>query len=168
MPNTYEQVQASVIHKTSHVLLMKYRYRAGFFPWWLIEGLGTYQEISALGHCDTYCITEGGYQLQEGESSQKWAGMSRWKELVKMQVNGLSDKSLRTLARSGLNELDFRDLAKCWSFVEWCVAHRQKEFIALIGELKKQAEFDKAMEKAFGKSWEHVEKDWRDYVRSNY
>jgi hypothetical protein len=94
--------------------------------------------------------------------------MARWKEIVKLQVNGMSDKSLYKLSRMGLNELDFRDLAKCWSFVEWCVNKRQKEFVKLIGELKKKKEFGKAMEKAFGKSWEHVQKEWRDYVRSNY
>ncbi|MEN8149006.1 MAG: hypothetical protein ABFS86_04240 [Planctomycetota bacterium] len=168
MPNTFEQVQASVIHKTSHVMLMKYRYRAGFFPWWLIEGLGTYQEIAALGHCDTYCITEGGYAVQEGETSNKWAGMARWKEVVKQQVNGLSDKSFRKLARSGLNELDFRDLAKCWSFVEWCVSRHKVEFRKLVANLKKKQKFEKAMENAFGKAHEHVEKEWRDYVRSTY
>ena len=168
MPNTFEQVQASVIHKVSHVMLMKYRYRAGFFPWWLIEGLGTYQEISALGHCDTYCITEGGYDMQEGETSNKWAGMARWKEVVKMQVTGMSDKSFHKLARSTLNELDFRDLAKCWSFIEWCVNRHRKEFVKLVSNLKKKQKFEKAMENAFGKAHEHVEKEWRDYVRSTY
>ena len=145
MPNTFEQVQASVIHKVSHVMLMNHRGYFGSFPWWLIEGLGTFQEISALGHCDTYCITEGGYELQEGEANQKWAGMARWKEVVKLQVNGLSDKSFYKLSRMGLNELDFRDLAKCWSFVEWCVNHRREELGKLVAALKQKKEFGKAM-----------------------
>jgi hypothetical protein len=168
MPNTFEQVRASVIHKTSHVLLMRYRYRAGFFPWWLIEGLGTYQEISALGSCDTYCISEGGYAVNEGTPAQKWAGMSRWKAIVKQQVVALSDRSFRALAKSTLNELDFKDLAKCWSFCEWAINNHREKFVGLINGMKSGKKWDKAFEKGFGKSWEHVEKEWRDYVRSSY
>ena len=168
MPNPFEQVRASVIHKASHVLLMRWHYTSGFFPWWLIEGLGTYQEISALGHCDTFCITEGGYGAGEDPAKQKWAGMSRWKEIVKAQVAGLSDRGLIGLSKCGLNELNFRDIAKCWSVCEWLIANHRKEFIRLVDNLKARMDFVDAVQSAFGKSPEQLDKEWHDYVRDNY
>jgi hypothetical protein len=167
-PNTFDQVRASVMHKTSHALVMRYKYASGFFPWWLIEGLGTYQEICAIGRCDTYCITERGYGAPEGDANQKWAGMNEWKQLVKSQVVGMGDKSLIALSRNGLNELDFRDLAKCWSLMEWLIAKRREKFVALVDKLKVKTDFRKAVEDVFGITAEQLDKEWRDYVRNTY
>ncbi len=167
-PNPFEQVRASVIHKVSHVLLMRYRYTSGFYPWWLIEGLGTFQEISALGHCDTYCVTTGGYGMQEGGAKRKWAGLNRWKEVAKAQVVGLADRSLIQLGRLGLNQLDYRDLAKCWSLCEWMINRHREEFVKLVKLLKKKRKLREAVQEAFGKPAEQIDKEWRDYVRANY
>lgn len=168
MPNPFEQVRASVVHKTSHALLMRLNYTADFYPWWLIEGLGTYQEIAILGKCDTYCVTAGGYASPEDDAKQKWAGANEFKSLVKTQVMGLSDKDLILLSKSGLNELDFRDLAKCWSLVEWLTSKHRKEFLDLVDNLKAKMEFADAVERAFGMPPEKLDKEWHDYVRANY
>jgi len=167
-PNTFDQVKASVIHKASHILLMRYRYRAGFFPWWLIEGLGTYQEISALGHCDTFCISEVGYSANDADPKNKWIGLSRWKDVAKKAVAGMADKPLLKLTKTPLNALGFRDLAKCWSICEWLVGSHPKEFVALVDALKGGAEFPDAVQDAFGKPHELIDREWREYVRSNY
>ncbi len=170
-PNTFDQVRASVMHKTSHVLLMRYKYASGFFPWWLIEGLGTYQEINAIGRCDTYCITEKGYAVRpdaNGGANQKWSGMREWKLIVKSQVVGMGDKGLIRLAGMGLNELDYRDLAKSWSICEWLIAKDREKFVALVEKIKLKTDFVKAVEQVFGKSPEQLDKEWRAYVRANY
>ena len=170
-PNTFEQVRASVMHKASHVLLMRYKYASGFYPWWLIEGLGTYQEINAIGRCDTYCITEKGYAVspdQNGGANQKWSGMSEWKQVVKMQVAGRGDKGLIRLGRMGLNELDYRDLAKCWSLCEWLIKQDREKFVALVEKLKARVDIQKATVAVFGKPPEQIDKEWREYVRANY
>ncbi len=170
-PNSFDQVRASVIHKASHVLLMRYKYVSGFFPWWLIEGLGTYQEINAIRRCDTYCITEKGYAVTpdaNGGANQKWSGMGEWKQIVKMQVVGMGDKGLIRLGRSGLNELDYRDLAKCWSLCEWLIRTDRKKFVALVEKLKAKADIKKAVQQAYGMSAEQLDKEWREYVRANY
>ena len=167
-PNTFEQVVASVVHKASHALLMRYKYSSSFFPWWLIEGLGTYQEIAALGHCDTYCITDTGYGAPERSPDQKWAGLSRWKELVKGQVVGLSDTGLIRLSQMGLNELNFKDLAKCWSLCEWMIGKDKKTFVKFVDLLKQGQPLVKATQGAFGMSPEQLDREWQSYVRSNY
>ncbi len=167
-PNTFEQVRASIIHKTSHVLLERWHYTGDWWPWWLIEGLGTWQEIAQLGHCDTYCITDRGYANAGDDPRQKWAGLSRWKEVVKSQVSGLSDPSLIELSVRGLNELDFRELAKCWSVCEWLIEKHRAKFVELVDVLKTKAPFVDAVEKVFGKSPEQLDKEWRDYVRASY
>jgi hypothetical protein len=161
-------VKASVMHKVSHVLLMRYRYASGFYPWWLIEGLGTYQEIAALGTCDTYCVTEGGYGVAEDTTKTKWAGLSRWREIAKSQVVQLQDLSFVDLSKAGLNSLDYRDLAKCWSLVEWMIARHRDAFLKLVEEIKKKTPFPDAVKAAFGMSPDEVDRKWRDYVRANY
>jgi len=168
LPNTFEQVRASVIHKTSHVLLLRYRYRSDFFPWWLIEGLGSWQEILAIGQCDTYCITDKGYAANEGPAESKWGGMARWRDIVKQQVIGLHDRSWHSLAKSGLNDLSFRDLAKSWSICEWLINHDRETFVKMVDKMKSGVPFKDAVSQAFGKPVEQVEKEWRDYVRDNY
>ncbi|MCU0725012.1 MAG: hypothetical protein MUE73_04355 [Planctomycetes bacterium] len=167
-PNTFQQVRASIVHKLSHVLLQRVFYTGNWWPWWLIEGLGTWQEIALLGQCDTYCITDQGYGVQGGDPAQKWAGLSRWKEVVKSMVTGLTDPSLIELSKKGLNELDFRDLAKCWSLCEWLIAQNRDKFVRLVQELKAQKSIVEATEGAFGISPEQLDKQWRDYVRANY
>ena len=87
---------------------------------------------------------------------------------MKSQVVGLSDQGWIKLSKAGLNELDFRDLAKCWSLCEWMIGHHRKEFVELVNLIKLKVEFIDAVEKAFGKPPELVEKEWRDYVRSTY
>jgi hypothetical protein len=167
-PNTLGQVRAAVAHKTSHVLLMRYRYVSGFFPWWLIEGLGTYQEISILGRCDTFCITVTGYAAPEGDPTNKWPGMARWKDVVKAQVAAKSDRSLIGLSRLGLNELDLRDISKSWSLVEWWLRKDRESFVKMVDLLKQKVDFREAVQKAFGKPAEQLDKEWREYVSASY
>jgi hypothetical protein len=94
--------------------------------------------------------------------------MNEWKQLVKSQVVGMGDKSLIALSRNGLNELDFRDLAKCWSLMEWLIAKRREKFVALVDKLKVKTDFRKAVEDVFGITAEQLDKEWRDYVRNTY
>jgi hypothetical protein len=167
-PNTFEQLRAAVVHKTSHVLLMRYRYASGFFPWWLIEGLGTYQEISLMGRCDTFCITVMGYAAPEGDPANKWPGMARWKDVVRSQVVANSARTLNQLSRMALNDLDMRDLAKCWSLVEWFLREDRAAFVRLVDLMKAKVEFREAVRQAFGKPTEQLDKEWREYVKATY
>lgn len=168
MPNPFEQIRASVVHKTSHVLLMRWHYVSGFFPWWLIEGLGTYQEIAALGRCDTYCTTLGGYGVGIDPAKLKWAGLAGFKDIVKTEVAGNSDRTLLQLSKCSLNELSIKDIAKCWSLCEWLISRDRASFVKLVENLKMNMEFGEAVEKAFGRPPEKLDRDWHDYVRSNY
>ena len=88
--------------------------------------------------------------------------------MAKKAVAGMADKPLLKLSKTPLNTLGFRDLAKCWSICEWLIGKHPKQFTALVDALKGGAEFPDAVQEAFGKPHELIDREWREYVRSNY
>jgi hypothetical protein len=166
-PDPFQQLMARTVHKTSHILINAWLYNGEYMPWWITEGLGEAAEISVLGRCDTFCITVRGYN-DRGGAAEKWQNSEDWKPKLRSAVMGMRDPSLVRMKRKTLNELSHSDLAKAWSVMSWFIEHRRERFVEFVRNLKKGLSQDDAFKRAFGKSWEAVDKEWREYVRNNY
>jgi hypothetical protein len=165
-PYPQEQMRHTVVHKLSHVMLVRsppFRGTA-WLGWWLLEGLGEMQEINAFGNCQVYCITTG---YGEAPGSAKTIGES-WKVEAKKLVTAGGDRALREIVVRSLNELEPWDLVKCWSFVHYLAALDRENLVKLTLLLKEKVPASEAMPKVYGATVDEMEQRWRDFVRRTY
>jgi len=163
-PNPQEQMRNNVVHKASHVLLMRWRYTGTRPGWWLLEGFAEFQEVNQFGKCDVYCITAG-HGDPAGEA--KWVGES-WKAVAKRLAATRGDRGLKDLAFAALNDLTPYDLVKSWSVVHYLVALDREKFARLVHDLKKGVEPDAAFRGVYGAEMKEMDDRWREYVRRTY
>ena len=163
-PYPIEQMRSTVVHKLSHVLLWRWRFSGKLPGWWLVEGLGEFQEVNAFGRCDTFCITTGYGDPAPGE---KWVGDS-WKATAKRMVNGGGDRRLADIVVKDLNDLEPHDLVKCWSVVHYLVALDREKFVRLVTVLREGARAAEAFPRVYDATVEEMDARWREFVKRSY
>ena len=164
-PFPKEQTRHTVVHKLSHVMLMRWHFKGTAWPnWWLVEGLGEMQEIGAFGSCQVYCVTTG---YGEKTPDSKTIGES-WKAEAKKLVTTGGDRRLQDLVVLGLNDLEPWDLVKSWSFVHYLASLDRDKLRELTILLKKRTPAPEAFTKVYGSSLDQVDDRWRDFVRRTY
>ncbi len=165
-PFPKEQTRHTVVHKLSHVLLMRWNFKGTAWPnWWLVEGLGEMQEIAAFGSCQVFCVTSG---YGEKGPDSKTIGES-WKAEAKRMVVTGGDRRLQDLVVLGLNDLEPLDLVKSWSFVHYLASldrDRLRELILLLK--KRKGTTADAFTAVYGSTMDQVDERWRDFVRRTY
>ena len=160
------QMRHTIVHKLSHVLLLRCKPFKGIsWPnWWLVEGLGEMQEIAALGSCQVFCITTG---YGESTGDAKAIGES-WKAEVKKIAGAGGDRKLSEIAVLGLNDLTPWDLVKSWSVVHYLVNLDPEKFAALVRRLKERVPASDAMKEIYGATLDEIDGRWREFVRKTY
>ena len=124
-PSEIESCVSQGSHKTSHICLLAWKRKAGWQPWWLLEGFAVWQEIAIFGESRTYCLeveTPGGYDKQgtpEADVAAKALMEERWRAKVKAMIRDGKQVDLGVLGRRSLNELSFDDVVQSWSVVTW-------------------------------------------------
>jgi hypothetical protein len=165
-PFPKEQTRHTVVHKLSHVLLMRWTFKGTNWPnWWLVEGLGEMQEIAAFGSCQVFCVTSG---YGERTPDAKTIGES-WKAEAKRMVAAGGDRRLQDLVVLGLNDLEPLDLVKSWSFVHYLAALDREKLRALTVLLKRRkGTTAEAFTAVYGATLDEVDQRWRDFVKRTY
>ena len=165
-PYPKAQIRHTVVHKLSHVLVLRAKPFKGIaWPnWWLVEGLGEMQEITALGSCQVFCITTG---YGESTGDVKAIGES-WKAEVKKIASSGGDRRLAEIAVLGLNDLEPWDLVKSWSVVHYLVNLDPEKFAALVRRLKDRVPASDAVKEIYGATLDEIDGRWRDFVRKTY
>jgi hypothetical protein len=163
---------SAACHKTSHVLLEGWKQSGDFRPWWLFEGLATWQEFFVLGESRTYCLdlekaAAYGTNATPGADEEAKALMeAAWKGSVKRMVHKRDEKEFGSLAKLSLNELNFPDVQQSWSLVDWLDrTGRLKEFVSTY---KEERDLPAACTKVLNVPVSTAHEQWRAWVLGSY
>jgi hypothetical protein len=171
-PSTQATICANASHQASHALLLMYQPAGGWMPWWLLEGVATWQEIRLRGHNLTYCIEvarpddyakEG---TPDADEMAKAKTAERWRRDVKKRVRGRDDKDFEALARMSLNEIILEDVQQSWSVVDWL--DRQGKLVKFVAAYKEYRTLEGAFRHALDTDPVLAHQTWREWVKAHY
>jgi hypothetical protein len=167
-PSPIEGVVANVSHKTSHVLLDLWKNKHWKRPWWLYEGLATWQEMQITGVSRTYCLepaTPGDYSREgtgEADELAKAQTAKLWLEHIRKKVKARDERDLKVLGRLGLNELNRDEVIQAWSVVDWLASRRKLK--AFVEALKDDQDLDAALKSTLELDTAAAHEKWREWV----
>ncbi len=135
---------------------------------WLREGFGAYT-----------CVLEFGVNELWHSTNTKYAGKTDLAEKNKDAhmrlvchdiIAGASEKPhpFIEIFQKKLNDLDYADLAKSWSLVDFLMTEHREQFDEYLRKLRGYPDDETAFREIFGWSSEDLEGKWKDYVLKNY
>lgn len=171
-PGTQQTIVSNASHQASHALLLMWMPAGDWMPWWLLEGVATWQEIRLTGHNLTYCleVARPDDYVDEGtpdaDELAKAKIAEKWRRHVKRLVRSGDDKNLATLAKLSLNEILFADVQQSWSVVDWL--DRKGELKRFVIAYKNARTIDGAFRDAMDMEVEQAYQEWRAWVKKTY
>jgi hypothetical protein len=159
-------------HKVSHILLAGFKPSGSFVPWWLYEGLASWQEFAVLGETRTYCIDmarPADYAragTPEADEAAKARTEQGWRGKVKALVGKRNEKELASLAKLTLNEIVLVDVQQAWSVVDWL--HQTARLKQFVIEYKTTRDLDAACRTVLGVPASSAHEQWRAWVLRAY
>ena len=159
-------------HKTSHVMLTGWKPSGTFMPWWLYEGLASWQQFAILGETRTYCLEPerpGDYTrgaVPDADEEAKARREDGWRTRVKRMVARRDEKDLARLGKMSLNELTLPEVQQAWSVVDWLhQTARLKEFVTAYKETR---DLDAACRQVLSVPTAGAHDAWRNWVTRVY
>lgn len=128
---------------------------------WLGESLAHFTEMEIFKRQATFCFHE------VNNNKDRWRN-GDWRKLILGEAVQKKDPLFGALVTYQDDKLSPRDKAYCWSFVDYMIKTKPKEFQAFFKEIKASNDSKKAMEKGFGWSMAAFQENWRDYVVKTY
>lgn len=163
---------AQACHKTSHVMLTGWKPSGTFMPWWLYEGLATWQSFAILGDTRTYCLEvarPADYSRGATPDADEEAKSRRedgWRAKVKQMVARRDEKDLARLGKMSLNELTLPEVQQSWSVVDWLhQTARLKDFVAAYKDTR---DLDAACRQVLAVPTAGAHDAWRSWVSRVY
>jgi hypothetical protein len=163
---------SNACHKTSHVLLTGWKPAGAFMPWWLYEGLASWQEFAVLGESRTYCLelarpdSYGRSGTPDADEEAKAKSEQGWRAKVKSIVGKRAEKDLGVLGKMPLNELVLVDVQQSWSVVDWLWrTGKLKDFVEAY---KESRDLNAACTKILEAPASGAHEVWRQWVMKTY
>jgi hypothetical protein len=135
---------------------------------WLQQGFGMYLAIHEFGVSLMTFVTEKKYE-NAVELADKNSD-SAYKLICHDIIAGRFETKhpWNEIRVKNLNALDYVDLAKCWSMVDFLMTEKReefKEFLKICGTVEDEEE---AMRKALGMDGHALDQAWEQFVLANY
>lgn len=105
------------------------RIRPGQTQPWMTEGMGLLTEIRFHETADTCYVTKTEYRE---DVANKAGSRAKYYDFLKQQVQAGIDRPMRQIFSLDLNNLDWADSVKAWSFLEYLIARHLPEFQQLM------------------------------------
>jgi len=146
------------------------RWASGFgAPSWLSEGFGAYVAIMEFGANQLTCSTNTKYANRVEVADKNSDGAY---QLICFDIiDGALEEPhpFLELSQKSLNQLDYADLAKAWSVIEFLMKEHQTEFVKFVQTHRMvQGNSEAALRQAFGWTCEELDEKWAEYVRGTY
>ncbi len=168
-PGEFESCISQSSHKTSHMALLAWRRAGGWQPWWLLEGVASWQELKIFKECRTYCIEvadPGGYEkagTPEADEASKAKMEDAWREKVRAMIREKRNTDLGVLARRALNEISYDDVIQSWSFTDWLA--QTGKLPAFLAASKEKRDLDATCREALGMPAAGAEQAWIEWAK---
>ncbi|MFH0946562.1 MAG: hypothetical protein V2A76_15305 [Planctomycetota bacterium] len=135
---------------------------------WLTEGFAAYTSINEFTVNTTYCVSQTKYENEVEIADKDSDGAYR---LVCYDIIEGATKEphpYAELVKKTTNQLDFADLAKSWSIVDFLMREHPDKFKTYIQSLGGFKQEEDCLKKVFGWTGEEFDKNWEEYVKANY
>ncbi len=160
------------IHTAGHLLVNNWGTLNREQPFWVEEGFGGWMEQKVLGartsHCWAVSPAEGYGTLSRG--SKQWeVDLPDWKELVKKAAAAGEFLPLDQLDSLPQGQYSNREVGQAFSFVAFLV--EKKEHARLrdyLERVKGGGKSPVAFRQAYGVTFEQIEGEWKEFVRSGW
>jgi hypothetical protein len=138
---------------------------------WLQQGFGMYLAIHEFGVSLLTFVTEKKYE-NTVEIADKNSD-SAYKLICFDIVNGKfsedgESKAWNDLRTKDLNSLDYADLAKCWSLVDFFLTEHREKFQEYVRKCGAHQDEEAALREVFGWDGAALDDAWAEYVKTNY
>lgn len=143
-------------------------YSKGAARSWMREGFAMFTSINEYGTNRLYCSTNTKYannvEIADKNSDSAY-------QLVCFDIiEGALEKTYpwSEMVQRDLNQLDFADLAKSWSVVDFLMREHLDEFKKYISLLSRYKNEEDALKEAFGWTGAELDEHWEAFVESSY
>lgn len=147
---------------------------------WLDEGIAIWSSITYHGENLLYRVTNAKYDGKSAIANKN--ADSAYKLVCKEMASGiLEQKPFSQLANTELNDLDYKDLAKCWSLTSFLIELHLDKFVELQREMRNpelpegenpelavRRHVERKLQKVFGWTPDQLDQEWAKYVKARY
>ncbi|MBI4880735.1 MAG: hypothetical protein HY812_13915 [Planctomycetes bacterium] len=145
-------------------------FTAGAARSWLAEGFAAYTAVNELGSNRLYCQTNTKY-ANKVEIADKNSDAA-YKLVCFDILDGRMEDGYRypwnEVVKKSLNQLDFADLAKSWSIIDFLMSEHREQFKTYLLTLRQYKEEPDCLRKTFDWTSEQLDENWEKYVRATY
>lgn len=134
---------------------------------WLMEGCAMYSSVRFLGSNRTYCVSDSKYVGNIAMADKDLDSAYRL-VCVEMADGEEKSKDFALLNRTETNALDYRDLAKSWSYFDWMMRDENRPKLIAILKGMRQGSFEASLKKNGGMSLADLESAWKKFVLDDY
>jgi hypothetical protein len=159
-------LEHAIVNESAHVWMVFYT--RGQANEWLREGFGAYMTVADYGINQLWHTTTTKYA---GRTEIADKDSDAHLKLVCLDIcDGVTEKPYpyTELWRKKLNDLDYADLAKSYSLVDFLITEHLETFKKFLQTLATQPDEEIALKTAFGWTAEDLDRHWKEYVLANY
>ncbi|MFG0319656.1 MAG: hypothetical protein ACF8XB_20455, partial [Planctomycetota bacterium JB042] len=145
------------------------RWAAGACPPWLQEGFGAYVAIMEFGANELTCSTNTKYANRVEVADKTSDGA--YKLICFDIIDGALEEPhpFVDTCKKSLNQLDYADLAKSWSVIDFLMAEHPEEFVKFVRAHRTfGGDSEQALRQTFDWTCEELDDNWAAYVKGNY
>lgn len=163
-PNEGQDIRHDLVNHTAHFLLNFHSPTvAGVGPPWVSEGFGVFVEQQFLDLGTVIHSTLADYGGSGGMADKQFTTKSAPDRAKAMVREGI-DEDIVTLDKLELNSISGDHVAKAYTLIDMLWKQEKAAFIEWINLRPTNKNLD-AMEKAFGRSPNVIDKEWRKHVK---
>jgi hypothetical protein len=135
---------------------------------WLTEGFGAYTAIMEFGVNELWHSTNTKYAGRTEIASKN--SDSHLRLVCHDIIAGATETThaFGDIFRKKLNDLDYADLAKSWSLVDFLITEHRDQFHEYLQKVRGYPDDETAFREIFGWSINDLESKWKDYVLKTY
>ena len=155
-----ELFHAHVVHLGAHTLIQA---AYGFqlkLPAWFDEGFAEWLEIDTFKSCRTFCFNEV-------NAKDPWE-TADWMKKIYGEVTGGKEVSFAGVVPMILDKMRYRDLAYCWSYIDYLIRSDPERFKKFFERMKRTIDTKKSLEETYEVSTATFQERWRAWVLKNY